>query len=540
MKKITLLFFLLAASFGFSQPTTDAPTPPARNAGDVIAIYGDNSGSYTNISGIDYAPYWGQPAGWIAPNPSFDPGSGNLVLFYDDLNYQGLDFSGNPQDASTMEFLHVDIWTTSTETIAVTPINPGDTPTEILVNITTNPGGWSSVDIPKSSFTGMTWNNVIQFKFEVLAWPSVGTADVYIDNLYFWKNPVDPNTDATLSDLQMDGATISGFSPAITDYTYEVPFGTTIVPQITLATPTEAGLGATASITQASGIPGDATVLVTAANGTTTETYTVSIVAVGPGTPAPTPPNRPAADVKSIFSDAYTDAQSIVSVDTFDTPWCPGTTSDVTVDGNATKKVTGLGCEGVEFITGRFDATTFTHFHMDIYTDTDTQDKSFNVKFSNWNGGGGEANALEYSVNNGNFLTNPNPGTWISLDIPLDDFTAITNADRNDFVQFVITSDLGTVYYDNLYLHKNTVLGTDEFEATEFNVYPNPTNNVWNVKSSQTIESVLVYDLLGKQVISLEGNSNEAQIDASVLPAGLYFAKITTELGTNSIKLIKQ
>ncbi|MEY4938239.1 MAG: hypothetical protein RIS64_4600, partial [Bacteroidota bacterium] len=98
----------------------------------------------------------------------------------------------------------------------------------------------------------------------------------------------------------------------------------------------------------------------------------------------------------------------------------------------------------------------FTHFHMDIWTDTPTVDKSFNIKFSNWAGGAGEANAIEYSTTNANFLTNPNPGTWISLDIPLTSFLPINGSDRSDLVQFVISSDLGTVYYDNLYLHKNT------------------------------------------------------------------------------------
>ena len=86
---------------------------------------------------------------------------------------------------------------------------------------------------------------------------------------------------------------------------------------------------------------------------------------------------------------------------------------------------------------------------MDIYTDTDTMDKSFTIKLSNWNGGGGEANAIEFPVTNANFLTGS--GSWISLDIPLNDFTTIVNGDRNDIAQVVLASDLGTVYYDNLY-----------------------------------------------------------------------------------------
>ncbi|WP_445747128.1 T9SS type A sorting domain-containing protein [Polaribacter sp.] len=170
-----------------------------------------------------------------------------------------------------------------------------------------------------------------------------------------------------------------------------------------------------------------------------------------PSTKAPTPPARNAADVVSIFSDAYTN----ITVDTFDTSWCAGTTTEITVEGDKVKRVTDLGCEGVEFISSRFDASSFTHFHIDIFVEASvvTQDKSFNLKLSNWNGGNSEANAIEFSTTNGSNPALPasNPGTWISLDIPLSSWTP---GSRNDITQFIITSNLGTVFYDNLYLYK--------------------------------------------------------------------------------------
>lgn len=81
--------------------------------------------------------------------------------------------------------------------------------------------------------------------------------------------------DATLSDLKVDGATIDGFAPAITNYAYSLPVGTVDVPQITSATPTDPDVSSVV-ITQATEIPGDATVEVTSANGAVTLTYTVS------------------------------------------------------------------------------------------------------------------------------------------------------------------------------------------------------------------------------------------------------------------------
>ena len=264
-----------------------------------------------------------------------------------------------------------------------------------------------------------------------------------------------------------------------------------------------------------------------------------------PTVAAPTPPVRNAWDVKSIFSDAYTNVAVLGYTgddNTYNTSWCGATTALYNIPSvvdNPVHKVTGLGCEGVAFQAGRFDATAFTHFHMDIWTSTATLDKSFNVKFSNWNGGAGEANAIEYSGTNANFLTNPNPGTWISIDLPLSSWTPIGNANRNDLVQFVISSDLGTVYYDNLYLYRAPTAGTDDLALSDLSVYPNPTSNVWNIDSNFAIKQVMVYDTLGKLIKVANADSSNVQIDASSFTNGIYLAKVQTERGSKTIKLIK-
>lgn len=522
MKKITLLLTLLTVALGYSQaPTVDPTTPPVRDAGDVISVF---SAEYANIPGVNYNPNWGQ-SGFNTANTAYDTGSGNLVLAYPNFNYQGVDFN-QVLDISTMEFLHLDIWTVGGVSPNVYVISGG---AEIPNPIPNGDGAWQSIDIPVAGITG-NLNNAFQFKFD----GGNGSQAIYVDNLYFWRTPVDPATDATLSDLRVDGVTINGFGAGVLNYNYDVPSPTPI-PQIS-ATTTVAG--ATTVITQASVIPGSATVVVTSEDTSTTKTYTVTFTVSGPQTAAPTPPNRAPAAVRSIFSDAYAN----IPVDTFDTPWCGATTENVVIAGNPTKKVINLGCEGVEFVSGRFDATAYTHFHIDIYTDTPTMDKSFNIKFSNWNNTGSEVNAIEKSLNNGSTpaLPSTNPGTWISFDIPFSSWNGINGSSRNDLVQFIITSDLGTVYYDNLYLHNNTVLGVNEFDTASFNVFPNPSKDSWTVKTNNiTMNSIDVFDMVGKNVLSITPNSSETSIDGSNLKTGLYFARINTNGNVNTVKLIK-
>lgn len=262
-----------------------------------------------------------------------------------------------------------------------------------------------------------------------------------------------------------------------------------------------------------------------------------------PTVAAPTPPARDAADVRSIFSDAYTPISEIGYTgedNTFNNSWCPATTTLVQVQGNNTHKVTGLGCEGVTFLAGRFDATAFTHFHIDMWTETPTTDKSFNVKFSNWNGGTGEANAIEYSINNSNLLTSPNPGTWYSFDIPLANFNPINGANRNDIVQFVITSDLGTIYYDNLYLHKNTVMSVTSNEMVEFNMYPNPVTDVLNISAKTKVNKVSIFNIVGQEVLTTSPNENQARLEVNHLDAGIYIVKATIDGVESSSKFIKK
>lgn len=80
--------------------------------------------------------------------------------------------------------------------------------------------------------------------------------------------------DATLKEIKVDGVAISGFTPSTETYSVAVPFSQTSLP-IVSATANNSG-AQPLQITQATDVPGDATILVTAEDGTTKKTYTIS------------------------------------------------------------------------------------------------------------------------------------------------------------------------------------------------------------------------------------------------------------------------
>ncbi len=80
------------------------------------------------------------------------------------------------------------------------------------------------------------------------------------------------SSDASLSDLTVNGATVAGFNADSLHYSVELPYGTTTVPTV-VATPADSK--ATVKVTDASSLPGTTTIDVTAEDGTTTEQYSI-------------------------------------------------------------------------------------------------------------------------------------------------------------------------------------------------------------------------------------------------------------------------
>lgn len=157
-------------------PIASASNPPSRNDVDVISIFSD---AYTDVAGSNFYPNWGQNTQYT----EFDL-NGDAMIQYSNLNYQGIDI-GSEIDASSMEMLHIDIWTADATSIDIYPLPNGVQPADerfVTKQLVVNE--WNSFDIPMTDFTdqGLPINTLKQFKF-------VGSGTVFIDNLYFYKAP---------------------------------------------------------------------------------------------------------------------------------------------------------------------------------------------------------------------------------------------------------------------------------------------------------------------------------------------------------------
>ena len=168
--------------------------------------------------------------------------------------------------------------------------------------------------------------------------------------------------------------------------------------------------------------------------------------------PAPVP-TVPAANVISMFSNAYTN----VPIDTWATGWLYSTAilQEIQINGDDVKLYTDLNFNGIEFASQTIDATSMTRFHMDIWTpDPTAPPAAFKVLLVDfgangvYDGGDDVSHEITFTAN-----TNPTLATkqWVQLDVPLSAFTGLTT--RAHLAQLVISGDPNTVYVDNVYFY---------------------------------------------------------------------------------------
>ena len=72
------------------------------------------------------------------------------------------------------------------------------------------------------------------------------------------------------------------------------------------------------------------------------------------------------------------------------------------------------------------------------------------------------------------------------------------------------------------------------------NIYPNPSSGFVNVQSSSYIESIKIYDILGKIVLSKSCNIKQEQLNLQLLTKGTYTIQINTSSHTHHKKIILQ
>ena len=164
------------------------PTPPTRNAVDVISIYGEAYGTAVGLTNVT----------WDNADFTEETIASNKVLKADlkGSTHFGADLNTQPTDASAMTHFHVDYWIADAfvagQVLDAKWSNhaggSGETSTFSKTDAlaATDVQKWKSMDVEISTLTSTTRDELWQFV--VSAAHSGGSASlIYVDNVYFYK-----------------------------------------------------------------------------------------------------------------------------------------------------------------------------------------------------------------------------------------------------------------------------------------------------------------------------------------------------------------
>ena len=187
------------------------------------------------------------------------------------------------------------------------------------------------------------------------------------------------------------------------------------------------------------------------------------------------------------------------------------------------------------------DISNQTHLHFDYYAPTaDAGANGHEFKFIIIGEGQGEKD-YTFKTTGGDGVIEF--GEWVSVNIPLSHYEDL-GFTKDQFLQFKLgsTSDLNTkvVYFDNIYFYNEATAGVDRDNKLSVSLYPNPTKNELNISSKNKIESVIIYNILGKKVKSFAVNALSKSLDVSNLSKGIYILKYTSNNAVGSMKFAKE
>ena len=351
-----------------------------------------------------------------------------------------------------------------------------------------------------------------------------------------------PEDDTSLSDLTQDGATIAGFTESKTTYDIFLAGGTTVVPTIA-ATPNNAN--ATIAITDATSIPGTTTIIITAEDGTTTNTVSINFSIPALGQEFLTNPN---INTTATSTDTGVDGSGNMPANLGG--WGAG------ANGSYAPTSAGNGDCHSEDRMFKFFAKNDAFVNQTVTLPAGTYDWSFWTRWAalvTWAADGDVKPKFTIMTDDdGDGIWTAVQTTITTQPTAVNSWVQQTGTYSNDIsrqVRIKFSKSGGTdalptnlnelMYIDDVSLKYNGAnLGVSDQDIMSFSIYPNPTSDFISIKGIENINSIKVYSILGaleKEVF------NTNQIDISELSSGIHLIKIDNGTGTVfTEKIIKQ
>ena len=340
----------------------------------------------------------------------------------------------------------------------------------------------------------------------------------------------DSASDATLSDLMIDGATIEGFKSYTLDYVVEFPLGTTSAPAVT-ATAKYANAGAVAVVTDATTVPDTAKVEVTAEDGDTKVIYNVIYKF------------EPSSEAK--LSDLTVDGTQIEGFDADVTEYVYylplGTTTVPTVNATSEGEAT-IVIDDTEEIPGSttIEVTSEDGSTTETYSITFTYVGYDDATLSNLTVAGTTIAEFDptkiiyvYRVSRETTTVPTVTATANNTDASV----VITPADLIPGATNIVVTAIDGVTTKLYVVNFDFNTSVENPEESIVDVYPTFFKDNFNIVATEAIDAVTVHDITGK--IVYQSVSKERTHTVSVDNAGMYIVNVESNGVSTIYKVFK-
>jgi hypothetical protein len=275
-------------------------------------------------------------------------------------------------------------------------------------------------------------------------------------------------------------------------------------------------------------VAGEGETVITALLGGVAATGSLTIQSIGDYMPAPVPDEDP-GNVISIFSDAYEN----VPVDYYNGFFNgDGQTTlggvgengaDIVVDGDGIINYTNLNFVGIGTFeeVPSIDASGMTHLHVDINV-REAIDAGDYIRLQLINSVGNNETSGSFTIDSNTLQQNE----WVSLDIPLNNFSGLTERSEIGLIFFVSDATISNIFVDNIYYYDSGIVVPDRDPPSFPITFDDPsidyTFEVFNGASFQVIDNPV-----------LSGSNAPASKVGSITNIGAAFEGAYVDLENN-------
>ena len=119
--------------------------------------------------------------------------------------------------------------------------------------------------------------------------------------------------------------------------------------------------------------------------------------------------------------------------------------------------------------------------------------------------------------------------------------TTVNNVNLNTVGTYTVTYNVSDANSNSAQEVTRTVnvvsnLSVEENSKSILKIYPNPTNNSWNISTSITIQSIQLYDIIGRKVLAIYPKTKDYKINGAKFSNGVYILVLNNKKVSRLIK----